>query len=129
MEIRLVDGDNSDEGRVEISFHEGQWGTVCDGRWDDRDARVVCRQLGYSGNVGVAWSRSTYGRGSGPIYLSYVGCWGNEARLTDCRNGGWGDHDCSHSKDAGVYCGGRLRALILIYNDFSCRYKENPFVR
>ena len=104
MEIRLVDGDNSDEGRVEISFHEGQWGTVCDDRWDDRDARVVCRQLGYSGNVGVAWSVATLGQGSGPIYLSDFGCSGNEARLTDCSNDGWGDHDCDHTKDAGVNC-------------------------
>ncbi|XP_030832693.1 deleted in malignant brain tumors 1 protein isoform X2 [Strongylocentrotus purpuratus] len=101
--IRLVDGYSSDEGRIEI-FHEGQWGTVCDDSWDDLDARVVCRQLGYSGNVGEARNGGIFPQGSGPIYFDDVGCSGNESRLTDCSNGGWGKHNCEHSEDAGVIC-------------------------
>uniref|UniRef100_A0A8D2Q455 Neurotrypsin n=1 Tax=Varanus komodoensis TaxID=61221 RepID=A0A8D2Q455_VARKO len=44
--IRLMDGENKKEGRVEI-FINGQWGTICDDGWSDKDAAVVCRQLGY----------------------------------------------------------------------------------
>ena len=46
-EIRLRGGTTSREGRVEICFG-GVWGTICDDGWGTTDARVVCRQLGYS---------------------------------------------------------------------------------
>ena len=45
--VRLVDGIVSYRGRVEYCV-DGTWTSICSaGWWDDNDASVVCRQLGY----------------------------------------------------------------------------------
>ena len=46
-DIRLQGGANSLEGRVEVC-NENRWGSVCDDAFGAPEARVVCRQLGYS---------------------------------------------------------------------------------
>lgn len=43
-DIRLVGGDSSNEGRVEVCVNQA-WGTVCDHNWNSEDANVVCGQL------------------------------------------------------------------------------------
>lgn len=48
--IRLVDGQNEFEGRVEVC-KSGQWKTVCNRDWGNEEAAVVCRQIGrFSGS-------------------------------------------------------------------------------
>lgn len=46
-QIRLDGGGNPREGRVEICYYN-QWGTICDDQWGAAEARVVCKQLGFS---------------------------------------------------------------------------------
>ena len=50
-DVRLVNGSSSMEGRAEICYNSS-YHTVCDDFWDNLDAAVVCRQLGFSQSPG-----------------------------------------------------------------------------
>ena len=95
-------GGSHNEGRVEV-YYQGRWGTVCDDDWDIRDARVVCRQLGFQ-DAGAAECCGRYGQGTGQIWLDDVDCVGHESSLFSCTHRGMGSHNCAHSEDAGVRC-------------------------
>ena len=101
IDIRLVGGSSGLEGRVEVK-HDGKWGTVCDDLWDPKDARVVCRSLGYAG--ASPFRGAFFGQGTGDIILDSVACNGNEASIFSCAHDGIRSHDCDHGEDAGVRC-------------------------
>jgi len=63
----------------------------------------VCRQLGFP-QASQAFRGAYYGQGSGPIWMDDVACSGSESHIYDCRHRGWGNHDCTHSRDASVQC-------------------------
>ena len=90
---------------MEVNYN-GEWGTVCDDGWDDTDAGVVCRQLGF-GSSGTAIRSAGFGQGSGSIWLDSVTCTGSESALASCGHLGVNvTRSCAHSKDAGVRCSG-----------------------
>ena len=108
-QIRLVDGGGRCSGRVEI-LDQGSWGTICDDGWDLDDARGVCRQLG-CGEALDATVSSSFGTGSGPIWLDEVTCRGEESQVWRCPTWGWQQHNCDHQEDAGVICSGMVSSL------------------
>lgn len=99
--LRIAGG--SSRGRLEI-HKSGQWGTICDDNFDDLDATVACRQLGYASGRAVFMHEGVFSQGSGNIWLDEVGCRGTESRLDRCGSSGWGTHNCGHSEDVGVAC-------------------------
>ncbi|XP_048734598.2 deleted in malignant brain tumors 1 protein-like [Ostrea edulis] len=106
-DIRLQGGSHPMEGRVEVKV-QGQWSTVCDDNWDNRDATTVCRMLTdypIDRNVtGTAFQGAFFGTGTGRVAMSNVQCNGSEVSLFTCPADMTGGVNCDHSRDAGVSC-------------------------
>ncbi|ESO09321.1 hypothetical protein HELRODRAFT_152847, partial [Helobdella robusta] len=101
--VSLKGGVGRGEGRVELKI-SNITGTICSDRWDDRDAKVICRMLGFNKAKAVRNARDRYGMGSGLIWASEVACRGDEHDVTECSSIFVGRHNCSHLQDAGVIC-------------------------
>ena len=121
-DLRLVhwNPDLQSCGRVEV-FHNGSWGTVCDNSWHKRDADVACRQLGYSRGSRFRCYAACFGEGEGKVWLDSLSCPRNGDKLMQCDYREWGEHDCSHAKDAGVCCKGELTPVPLQTDDTRLR--------
>ena len=109
--VRLVDsrytGSGSSlifEGRVEL-FVDGEWGIVCDTNWDQVDADVVCKELGFSGAI-QATVGDYFGEPPGVILMDNVNCSENHKHLSHCPHNGWYQHGdrCYSRTVAGVIC-------------------------
>ena len=97
---------------------------MCDDLWDDTDATVICKQLGYS--RGSARVSAYFGEGSGLILLDNVNCGGRESSIFDCNHNITGVYDCRHYEDAGVICAGESskgKILIISYSELFSRGK------
>jgi len=102
--VTLVGGGTPREGRLELyTYRNRTWGTVCDDKFTDAAARVVCYSLGF-GRVGYKVNINTYGIGSGAIWLDDVECRGWERHISECSHRWWGVHNCGHNEDVAVSC-------------------------
>ncbi|KAL4423009.1 hypothetical protein ABPG77_005489 [Micractinium sp. CCAP 211/92] len=100
MDVRLKNGKNGNEGRLEVSIG-GHWMTVCQNLFTDAAARVVCRKLGMRGGRtlrNVKWGATGLGVG-----ISNVRCVGTEQELSACQFT-TKTTGCTHATDVGVAC-------------------------
>lgn len=124
-DLRIAGGTSS-RGRLEV-FLDAQWGTVCDDEFDNREAQVACRQMGFSNGtddttgIYTHWSPAET---QVPVHLDDLLCTGSESKLIDCRlrcdndnphnnnshanlaacPDGLDNPNCLHNEDAGVNC-------------------------
>ena len=89
-------------GHVRIR-RNGVTGRICSTYWDDNDAKVACKQLGYSNGMAYGLSSATVG----PFLMGEVNCAGTETSIFRCQ---MGNESCDSSRvyvtapDAGVFC-------------------------
>jgi len=95
QQVTLVGGRQPGVGNVLINGRP-----VCDDLWDDKDAAVVCRMLGY--NSGQATTYSTFGQVDTSFIMDDVQCSGYETNITDCPHNS--QHNCASYEGAGVRC-------------------------
>ncbi|XP_047496105.1 neurotrypsin-like isoform X3 [Penaeus chinensis] len=81
VDVRVAGGRPRAGGRLEVRLPGSDWASVCDAGFDDLDAQVVCRTLGYEGEAVAT-------RGAdppGPVWNVALDCTGAETRLHQCR--------------------------------------------
>lgn len=81
LQVKLLHGYAPYAGQVAV-YHGGTWVAVCDNGWDEKDATVVCRELGYPGVTMV--TKEMFFGVRGVIAIEQLGCYGNEAKLSEC---------------------------------------------
>ncbi|CAC5355805.1 unnamed protein product [Mytilus coruscus] len=82
-------------------FYNETWGTVCDDSFDNIDAQVACRQLGYNNGI---FAGSTTKSVEKQMWLDNVDCSGDENKLADCTHSGWGVEDCFRGEHVKIKC-------------------------
>ena len=108
-------------GRLEVCIN-GAWGVVCGDFFDNIDATVACRQLGYSPNgivflllkhrlvefflfIGSIAMTNSYYSGAVTVDIIDLNCTGSEDTIWDCpSNALLGQYACSSTYYAGIAC-------------------------
>ena len=99
-DLRLRAGGSDQEGRLEV-YYDDKWGIVCDDYFGLEDAKVACKQMGFTDAEDFI---RRFGSPSARVWLDDLRCDGSEARLSDCTHRGWGQHNCSLREAVGVRC-------------------------
>ncbi|KAG2493103.1 hypothetical protein HYH03_008766 [Edaphochlamys debaryana] len=114
-------------GRLEVCWN-GTWGSVCDELWDDLDALVACRGLGYSNGTALNGSSTANGPNGMRTWLSRVNCTGSESDLTTC-GATWAPSTCTHAMDAGVTCSNSALPAAIAQASLTCAGTASGTVR
>ena len=101
------------EGRVEVNYNSGGWGTICDDLWSIEDANVACHMLNYK-SASSFTKRASFGEGTGIVWLDDLQCDGTESSLLFCSHSGIAVHNCEHDEDAGVVCSSMYLYTIIL---------------
>ncbi|XP_061085802.1 deleted in malignant brain tumors 1 protein-like [Conger conger] len=80
---------------------------VCDADFDQRDAEVVCRELG-CGAPKELRGAAAFGQGQGQVWAEEMQCRGNESQINFCPTAPSQNQLCSHGNDVGLVCSGRV---------------------
>ena len=134
------DGANENVGRLEV-FHNGEWGTVCDDRFDNPGniaPQFACQLMGYAdGGELVARediANMNVAPGSQQIWLDDLRCfagsthWTGEipTKLHHCYHAGWGLNNCSHDEDVHLSCGGIGTGLQIEEDPLTAAFEAMP---
>ncbi|XP_071145461.1 uncharacterized protein [Mytilus edulis] len=114
------------QGRVEIRIN-GTSGTVCDDKFDNNAATVVCRVLNHN-NGGIAVLDHRFGPGTGPIWLDDLVCQGNEQYLNQCQTNSkyLNASNCNHKEDVGVICNIDSRSMQISNSSITSQIIQQP---
>ena len=116
-ELRLVDSttdplQNTTKGTLQICINHA-WGGVCnDDLFGIIDAQVACQQAGGYGRQVVGDIEST--SSTGPMFLSELGCEGDELTLLECRRYAGIGSECASNQDVIITCKG----ITKVYTQF-----------
>uniref|UniRef100_A0A2C9JRC5 Serine protease 12 n=1 Tax=Biomphalaria glabrata TaxID=6526 RepID=A0A2C9JRC5_BIOGL len=105
--VSLEGGSGPHEGIVTLVINQRKY-YICDDKWDENDATVVCRMLNFS-QGGEATVKSKFGDTTSTNYiLDDVNCAGSETDIKQCYGViGTNKHDCHGGEQAGVICRNR----------------------
>ena len=108
-ELRLANStndplQNTTRGTLQICINHA-WGGVCnDDLFGIDDAHVACQQAGGYERQVVGDIEST--SSTGPMFLSELGCEGDELTLLECRRYTSIGSECTNNQDAVITCKG-----------------------